>query len=162
MIFRLRGDVELMVSCQCKIITVMGTPVCWYVATMNTNLTLLVLFIYLFIIASTQGMAKTMVLVRLYICHDTSPDMLFCDTITTLSHIILDASHHTHHWWMFLSCSLGGAGSHVIGLIKWWWWHQAIRAFTGTTIQSGHGGRSSFKAACILGGRGAMQRWLTY
>ena len=107
----LRGDVELMVSCQCEIIIVMGTLVCWYVATMNTNLTLFVLFIYLFIIASTQGMAKTMVLVRLYTCHDTLPYMLFCDTITTLSYIILDASHHTHLWWMFLSCSVGGAGS---------------------------------------------------
>ena len=42
----LRGDVELMVSCQCKIIIVMGTLVCWYIATMNTNITIFVLFIY--------------------------------------------------------------------------------------------------------------------
>ena len=117
-----RGEVKLMMSCQCTIVIVMGTlPMCRHVATMNTNLTSFVSFIHSFILASTQGMAKTMVLVRLYICHDTSPYMLFCDTIATLSHINLDASHHTHLWWMFLSCSVGVPAHNVIRLMEWWW-----------------------------------------
>ena len=120
----LRWEVELLlVSCQCIIVIVTGTLARWYctLQTMNTNLTAhIICFIYSFILASTQGMTKTMVLVRLYICHGTSPDMLFCHTITPLSHIILDASHHTHIWWMFLSCSVGGAGScyQIDGM--WW------------------------------------------
>ena len=49
----LRGEVELlMVSCQCIIVIVMGTLVCWYctLQTMNTNLTLFVLFIHSFLL----------------------------------------------------------------------------------------------------------------
>ena len=46
----LRREVELMVSCQHTIVIVMGTLLCWYVATMNTNLTLFVLFIHSFLL----------------------------------------------------------------------------------------------------------------
>ena len=85
--------------------------------TNNEHQSHIICFIYSFILASTQGMTKILVLVRLHICHDTSPDMLFRHTITPLSHIILDASHHTHLWWMFLSCSVGG---HRFMLSDWW------------------------------------------
>ena len=117
----LRGEVELLkVSCQC----ILHNCNCYgdtgvlilYVAN-NEHQSHIICFIYSFIHSYFNPRHDQNIGAGTF-AYLPSSDMLFCHTITPLSHIILDASHHTHLWWMFLSCSVRGC--RFMLLSDWW------------------------------------------
>ena len=126
---------------------------------MNTNLTLFVFFIYSLLLQPKAWPKQwcwyvcIFAMIHHHICCSAILSPLYLTAFWMLpTTLTSDECFCLVRW---------GVPVHVIRLMEWWWWHQAIGASAGTTIQSWHGGRSSFKAACILGGRGAMQHWLT-